>query len=75
MDVLATDVGNAYLHGITREKVYIVAGPEFGEHEGKVLIFVKSLYGLISSTARWHEALSMTLRAMGYLPSKADSAM
>ena len=43
MDVLATHVGKAYLHGITREKVYIVAGPEFGEHEGKVLIVVKSL--------------------------------
>ena len=75
MDVLATDIGNAYLHGITREKVYIVAGPAFGEHEGKVMIIVKSLYGLISSAARWHEALSMTLRDMVYLPSKADSEL
>ena len=52
MDVLATDVGNANLHGIIRENVYIVAGPEFGEHEGKVMIVVKSLYGLISSAVR-----------------------
>lgn len=75
LDILATDVGNAYLHGVTREKVYIVAGPEFGEHEGKVMIIVKALYGLVSSAARWHEALSKTLRSLGYSPSKADSDM
>ena len=73
LDILATDVGNAYLHGVTREKVYIIAGPEFSEHEGKVLIIIKSLYGLVSSAARWHEALSSTLRNMGYVPSRADS--
>ena len=75
LDILAADVGNAYLHGVTREKVFIVAGPEFGEHEGKILIVVKSLYGLISSAARWHEALSYTPRKMGFVPSKADSDM
>ena len=75
LDILATDVGNAYLHGVTREKVYIVAGPEFGEHQGKVMIIVKALYGLVSSAARWHEALSATLRSLGYYPSKADSDM
>ena len=73
MKVLATDIGNTYLHGVTREKVYIVAGPEFGVHEGKMTIVVNSLYGLISSATRWHEALSKTLRDMGYVPSKADS--
>ena len=32
----AGDVGNAYLYSKTREKVYIIAGPEFGEElEGK----------------------------------------
>ena len=34
--VCAGDIGNAFLYGKTREKVYIVAGPEFGpELEGK----------------------------------------
>ena len=75
LEIMATDVGNAYLHGVTREKVYIVAGPEFGEHEGKVLVIVKALYGLISSAARWHEALSSTLRDMKFVPSKADPDM
>ena len=47
LDVVAADIGNAYLHGVTQEKIYTIAGPEFGpELEGRVLICIKSLYGL-----------------------------
>ena len=46
------DVGNAYLNGYTREKVYVVLGPEFGpELEGRAAIIVKSYYGLKTSCA------------------------
>ena len=70
--VCAGDVGNAFLYGKTREKVYVIAGPEFGpEIEGKRLIIYKSLYGLKSSAARFHEHLSETLRKLGYTPSLA----
>ena len=70
----AGDIGSAYLNGITREKVYIIAGPEFGPKlEGKVLIIFKALYGLKSSGARFHEHLSSTLRKLGFKPSKADA--
>ena len=45
LQVCAGDIGNAFLNGTTREKLYIVAGPEFGpELEGKRLNIVKSLY-------------------------------
>ena len=33
----AADVGNAYLYSSTRERVYIIAGPEFGDLEGAAL--------------------------------------
>ena len=56
----AADVGNAFLYGKTREKVYIVAGPEFGEHAGKRLIIDKGLYGLKTSSARLHTSRSST---------------
>ena len=36
------------------------------------MIIYKSLYGLKSSAARFHEHLSIKLRKMGYRPSKAD---
>ena len=72
LEVMAADVGNAYLHGYTKEKIYTVAGPEFGDLQGLILICIKSLYGLKTSMGRWHEALSETLQLIGFHPSKAD---
>ena len=70
----AGDVGNAFLYGKTREKVYIIAGPEFGpELEGRILLIDKALYGLKTSGARFHEHLSLKLQKLGFVPSKADS--
>jgi Reverse transcriptase (RNA-dependent DNA polymerase) len=40
------DVGNAELKTTTKEKVYIVGGPEFGSLEGHVLVIDRALYGL-----------------------------
>ena len=50
----------------------MIAGDEFGENKGKRMLIYKSLYGLKSSAARFHEHLSIKLRKMGYRPSKAD---
>ena len=72
LDVMTADVGNAYLHAYTKEKVYTVAGPRFGDLEGWILIIVRALYGLKTSMARWHEALSDKLRLFGFKSSKAD---
>ncbi len=47
LQVCTGDVGNAFLYGTTKEKVFIIAGPEFGpDLEGKRLIIDKFLYGL-----------------------------
>src|SRR5687767_14862144 len=73
LEVCAGDIGNAYLYGKTKEKVCIIAGPEFGDElKGKTLIIHKALYGLKSSSARFHKYLSAILLSMGYKPSKAD---
>ncbi len=72
LDLWAADVGNAYLEALTKEKVYIIAGPEFGEREGHTLIILKALYGMRSSGARWHERFADILRSMGFTPSKAE---
>ena len=52
MELWATDIGNAYLESFTQEKVYIRAGPEFGEREGHFLLIIKALCGLKSSGLR-----------------------
>ena len=67
------DVGNAFLNGYTKEKIYIIADPEFVPAlAGKVLIIVRSLYGLRTSAARLHGHLTDNLRKLGFHPSKAD---
>ena len=71
--VWCTDIGNAYLESFTKEKVYIVAGPEFGDRAGHVLIVSKALYGLKSSGLRWSERCADCLREMGYFPCKAEN--
>ena len=69
LKVLAADIGNAYLHAKTKEKLYTTLGPEYGALSGKVLVFNKGLYGLRSSGARFHEHLSDILRRMEFKPS------
>jgi len=46
LKVFQTDVGNAYLEAKTKEKVYVIAGPEFQQLEGHILVIYKALYGL-----------------------------
>ena len=70
LDLWTTDIGNAYLEALTKETVYIVAGSEFGEYEGQILIIHKALYGLRSSGLRWWERLAACLRKMGFSPCK-----
>jgi hypothetical protein len=69
----AADVGSAFLHGYTKELVYTIAGPEFGpDIEGCIMIIVRSIYGLKSSAAAFHEVLSDSLTRLGFVPSRAD---
>ena len=49
IELLGADTGNAYLEAVTKEKLYIVAGPEFEDLEGYILTFSKALHGLKSS--------------------------
>jgi hypothetical protein len=70
--VFACDIGNAYLDANCREKLWTVAGPEFGRDSGSVMLIVRALYGLKSSGAAWRSKLAETLRAIGYTPSEAD---
>jgi Reverse transcriptase (RNA-dependent DNA polymerase) len=72
LDVWAADVGNAYLNAPCREKIWTVAGPEFGSDEGKVMIIKRALYGLKSSGAAWRAMLAGTLSDMGFTSMKAD---
>ena len=60
------NVGNAFLTAFTCEKIYVVAGPEFGEFEGQIMIMDKAVYGTKTAALCFHEALSIRLRCQGF---------
>ena len=72
IEIIACDVGNAYLNAPCREKVWFVAGPEFGSRQGSVIKVVRALYGLKSSGAAWREMFNGTILEMGFVPTIAD---
>jgi hypothetical protein len=73
LDILAADIGNAYINADSREKVFFVAGDEFGKmNKGKVVVIVKALYGLKSSGAAWRAHFAQVLHDLGYQSSLAD---
>ena len=72
MKVWAADIGNAYLEATTREKLYIVAGPEFEELQGHVLVIHKAQYGLKSSGLRWSQRIDDIMLELNFRPCNAD---
>ena len=69
MEAWGTDISIAYLEVFTKEKLFVKAGPEFGDQEGHFLLVEKALYRLRNSGVRWHERLADCLRRMGFFPS------
>ena len=55
------DVGNAYLQALTREKLYIVGGPEFEALQGHVLVMYKALY---TATETYPKLVFFTLKKL-----------
>ena len=72
LEVWGADIGNAYLEARTKEKLYVVAGQEFEELEGHILVIYKALYGLKSSGLRWSQKIHDIMLDMGFSPCKAD---
>ena len=70
---LCGDVGNAFITADTREKVYFIAGREFGERQGMTVIIRKALYGLASSATCFHAHFGDTLRSLGFVPTRFDN--
>ena len=72
LKVMACDIQNAYLTADCREKIWTIAGPEFGSEAGTIFIVKKALYGLKSAGAAFQSLLADTLMDTGYRPTKAN---
>ena len=45
LDKKVCNIQNAYLTAYCREKIYTIAGPEFGSERGLTMVVRKALYG------------------------------
>ena len=72
LEVFAAEIGNAYLNAKCREKIWTIAGIEFGSDQGKVFLIKMALYGLNSSGAACQSLLVSTLQDLGYRNSVVD---
>ena len=69
----ATNIGNAYFEAYTTEKLFICAGPEFGDQTGHLLIINKALYGLCTSSQRFNELIGKCFLSLSFEQSKCES--
>ena len=72
LEMLGADVQNACINAKTKEKVYTIAGPEFGSNQGRPAVIIRALYGLKSSGARWRDHFASILKELGFVNSRAD---
>ena len=69
LDVKMVDIGNAYLNAETRERVWFIAGGEWGNRKGMKVIITRALYGLKSSGAEWKKTFSSYIKVtLGFDP-------
>ena len=72
-DILSADIQNAYLNAPVKEKLYTIAGKEFGPAKGgRPVLIVRALHGLRSSGKSFRDYLAGHLWEMGYTSSEAD---
>ena len=72
LNIFVADIGNAYINAMTKKKVYMTAGKEFGDRAGQTVIIIRALYGLKSIGAAWRSHLAQTLRDMNFKSSYVD---
>ena len=73
LDVMSADIGNAYLNAPNKEKIWTVAGHEFGTDKGAVFIISQALYGLKSARAAWRTSFTQAPTQLEFQPTCGDS--
>jgi hypothetical protein len=73
LEVCAADIRNAYLQAPSSNKDYIICGPEFGiEHEGKVALIHRALYGGKSAGRDFRNLLRSCMHFLNFKSCPAD---
>ena len=73
LDIMSCDLENAYIKATNCEKIWFEGGIECGEYKGKVLVVVRSLYGIKSAGLAWRSALVEALVQLGFKLTRSDT--
>ena len=73
LDIMSADISNAYLNAPNKEKIWTVAGHEFGIDKGSVFIITRALYGLKSAGAAWRTFFAQMLHNLSSSPLVATA--
>ena len=72
LDKMSADIRNAYLNAPNKEKIWTVAGHEFGTDKGAVFIITRALYGLKSAGAAWRTFFAQALTRLEFKPMQGN---
>ena len=77
LEILAGDIGNAYLNAITIKKIHYRAGNEWGQMiKGRVLVIARTLYGSKTPANAWRTYICNTLQSkIKFKTSLADDGV
>jgi hypothetical protein len=75
LEILCGNIGNAFATADCLEKVYSIVGPEFGEREDSVILLIKALYGLRSSSRAFRAHFADFLCQLEFFPTQNDKDM
>ena len=73
LDIMSSDIQNAYLQAPITEKYWTTCGPEFGpELQGRKARIVRALYGTKTAGADFRNHLRDCMEMLGYSSCRAD---
>ena len=72
LNLMAANVANAFGTAPCWEKIWTVAGSEFGPKQGSVIRINRAIYGLATRRRLFHEFLGDLLQHMGFDPCRDD---
>eukprot|EP00957_Ditylum_brightwellii_P066260 5029095-Ditylum_brightwellii.AAC.1 len=72
LGIISGDIRNAFCTTPCAEKIWSVAGEQFGEKKRAIVVLKQALYGLKTASASFHKFLGDFLQEMGFEPTRAD---
>ena len=72
LDIMSADNGNAYLNAPNKEKIWTIAGHEFGTDKGVVFIIARALNGLKLAGAAWRTFFAQALMRLEFKPTQGN---